>query len=83
MKYCDNYLNWLQFPNSKKNSFRGNYMRKYSIYSYKKSTNMEVFQKIGNLFLERLQNVESILFCLRCTAIKKIIQTAQIVIVLC
>ena len=23
------YLNWLQVPNSKKNSFRGNYMRKY------------------------------------------------------
>ena len=29
--YCVNYLNWLQFPNSKKNSFRGNYMRKYSL----------------------------------------------------
>ena len=22
-------MNWLQFPNSKKNSFRGNYMKKY------------------------------------------------------
>ena len=32
MKYCGNYLNWLKFPNSKKNSFRGNYMRKYCTY---------------------------------------------------
>ena len=24
LKYCGNYLNWLQFPNSKKNSFYGN-----------------------------------------------------------
>ena len=31
--YYGNYLNWLQFPNSKKNSFQGNYMRKYSTYS--------------------------------------------------
>ena len=29
MKYCGNYLNLLQFPNSKKNSFCGNCMRKY------------------------------------------------------
>ena len=33
LKYCENYLNLLQFPNSKKNSFRGNNMRKYGIYS--------------------------------------------------
>ena len=30
MKYCSNYLNWLRFPNWKNNSFRRNYMRKYS-----------------------------------------------------
>ena len=29
LKYCGNYLNWLQFSNSKKKSFGGNYMRKY------------------------------------------------------
>ena len=26
MKYCGNYLNWLHFQNSIKNSFRGNYV---------------------------------------------------------
>ena len=31
-------------------------------YDLEKSTNVEVFQKIGNIFLERLQNVEST-FC--------------------
>ena len=31
MKYCSNYLNWLQFPNSKNNSFQGNYIRKYGM----------------------------------------------------
>ena len=30
-KYCGNYLNLLQFTNSKKNSFRRNYMRKFLI----------------------------------------------------
>ena len=29
MKYCGNCLNWLQFSNSRKNSFRRNYIRKY------------------------------------------------------
>ena len=29
MKYCGNYSNLIQFLNSKKNSFRRNYMRKY------------------------------------------------------
>ena len=29
MKHFSNYLKWIQFPNSKKNSFRGNFMRKY------------------------------------------------------
>ena len=28
---CGNYLNFLEFPNSKKNSFHRNYMRKYGI----------------------------------------------------
>jgi hypothetical protein len=28
MRYCGNYLNWLKFPNSKKNSVYGNCMRK-------------------------------------------------------
>ena len=32
MKYCDYYLKLQQFPNSKKNCFRGNYMRKYGMY---------------------------------------------------
>ena len=31
MEYFDNYLNLLQFSNSKKNSFCRNYMRKYSM----------------------------------------------------
>ena len=31
MKYCDNYLNLLRFPNSKMTSFRRNCMRKYGI----------------------------------------------------
>ena len=31
LKYLGNYLNWLQFANSKKNSFRRNWMRKYGI----------------------------------------------------
>ena len=26
LKYCGNYLNCLQFPNSSKNGFRGNYL---------------------------------------------------------
>ena len=29
LKFCGNNLNWLQFPNSRKNCFRGNCMRKY------------------------------------------------------
>ena len=33
--YLGTYLNLLQFPNSKKNSFRGNYMRKYGIFTEK------------------------------------------------
>ena len=35
LKYCCNYLNFPQFPNSKKNSFLGNCMRKYSIWFLK------------------------------------------------
>merc|ERR1719464_114036 len=30
-KYCEYYLKFQQFPNSKKNSFRENYMRKYGM----------------------------------------------------
>ena len=32
IEICSNYLNFLQFPNSKKNSFCGIYMRKYCIW---------------------------------------------------
>ena len=31
LKYCGNFMNWLQFQNSKKNSFSGNFMRKYGM----------------------------------------------------
>ena len=31
LKYCSSYWNWLQFPNSKKNSFRGKYTSKYGM----------------------------------------------------
>ena len=32
IEICGNYLNFLQFPNSEVNSFRGNYLRKYGTY---------------------------------------------------
>ena len=43
IEICGNYLNFLQFPNLKKNSFRGNYMRKYG--------NLTIL-KIALIFLE-------------------------------
>ena len=58
MKYCGNYCNWLQFPNSKKNSFHGIYMRMNENCTYSKKNLLKnqvmfltkTFQK--HIFLE-------------------------------
>ena len=66
LKYCGNYLNWQQFPNSKKNSFRGNYMRQYGIWFpfwkqnwgnllYKNSCNLETFGYVIKLNICKLE----------------------------
>ena len=49
MKYLGNFLNRLQFPNSKKNSFCGNYMRKYSDLNFRLGINSSSFYKYNNL----------------------------------
>ena len=50
--YQGNYLNWLQFPISKKNSFRGNYISKHgipskSLYLLVTSIHASIRQKLG------------------------------------
>ena len=46
IEICGNYLNFLQFQNSKENSFCGNYMRNYGIH----------FDPVN--ILDRFENIE-------------------------
>ena len=56
--YQGNYLNWLQFPISKKNSFCGNYISKHGIPSKSlylvTSIHASIRQKLG-MILENLE----------------------------
>ena len=64
-KYWGNCLNWLQFPNSKKNSFWGNYMRKNGNKLDSNATTQNNFrQPFQNqlAYLIFLQHVETRLF---------------------